>query len=149
MDLIGLIGSAGPWAWIVLGLVLLGLELLAPGVFLVWLGIAGVLTGLVTLIQPLPWPVQWLVFAALSLVSILVWMQFSRARRARSTAPELNRRTDRYIGHEAVLASPIKAGFGQLPLDDSVWRISGPDLPAGARVRVVGADGSVLRVEPI
>lgn len=149
MDVIAFLAENGPWSWIIAGLVLLGLELVVPGGFLVWLGIAGVLTGLLTLFQPLPWPVQWLVFGVLSLVSILVWLRIARKRRDSRSAPELNNRTERYIGHEAMLDMPIVDGFGRLTLDDTVWRISGPDLPAGQRVRIVGAEAALLRVEAV
>jgi membrane protein implicated in regulation of membrane protease activity len=147
MDVINYLAANGPWSWIIAGLVILGLELMVSGFFLVWLGIAAVLTGLITLAQPLPWGWQWLIFGALSLASILVWTTVSRRRRANSTEPELNRRTDRYIGHEAVLDRPIVDGYGRLALGDTIWRISGPDLPIGQRIRIVGADGAVLRVE--
>jgi membrane protein implicated in regulation of membrane protease activity len=147
MDVINYLAANGPWSWIIAGLVILGLELMVSGFFLVWLGIAAVLTGLITLAQPLPWAWQWLIFGALSLASILVWTSISRRRRANSTEPELNRRTDRYIGHEAVLDRPIVDGYGRLALGDTIWRISGPDLPIGQRIRIVGADGAVLRVE--
>ncbi|KKB07855.1 NfeD family protein [Devosia chinhatensis] len=149
MELFAQAAAYGPWAWIVGGLILLGLELVVPGGFLVWLGIAGILTGLLTLVQPLAWPVQWLVFGTLALGSILVWTRLARHRRLASAAPELNQRTDRLIGQEAVLASPIVNGFGRMPVGDTIWRVSGPDLMAGQRVRITGADGAVLRVEPV
>ena len=149
MQVVTFLAENGPWSWIVAGLALLALELVVPGGFLVWLGIAGVLTGLLTLFQPLPWAAQWAIFGALSLVSILVWMQISRGRRGQGDAELLNRRTDRFIGHEAVLENPIQDGFGRLALGDTIWRIAGPDLPAGQRIRIVGADGSVLRVEAV
>lgn len=148
MDVIAFLAENGPWSWIIAGLVLLGLELVVPGGFLVWLGIAGVLTGLLTLFQP-PWPVQWLIFGVLSLVSILVWVRLARKRGAARAEPELNNRTERYIGHEAVLDMPIVDGFGRLALGDTVWRIAGPDLPAGQRVRIVGAEAALLRVEAV
>lgn len=146
MDIIAFLSANVPWSWIVAGLVLLALELVVPGGFLVWMGIAGILTGLITLVQPLSWPLQWLIFGALSLVSILVWMSISKRRRA-DEGPQLNQRTQRFIGHEAVLDSPIVDGFGRLALGDTIWRIAGPDLPIGQRVRIVGAEGAVLRVE--
>ncbi len=149
MEIIAFLADSGPWSWIVAGLILLALELVVPGGFLLWLGIAGTLTGILTLFQPLPWAVQWLVFGVLSLVSILVWLRIARRRSAAGSAPELNRRTDRYIGHEAVLDTPIENGFGRLALGDSVWRIAGPDLPAGQRIRIVGAEATVLRVEAV
>lgn len=139
----------GPWSWIVAGLVLLALELVLPGGFLLWMGIAGILTGILTLFQPLAWPVQWLIFGVLSLVSILIWLRLTRNRSSQTDRPLLNQRTDHFIGQEAVLDQPIVDGFGRLTLGDTKWRISGPDLPAGQRVRIVGADGAVLRIEPV
>lgn len=149
MDLIAFLAANGPWSWIVAGLVLLGLELVVPGGYLLWVGVAGILTGILTLLQPLPWAVQWLVFGVLSLVSIVVWVRISRHRRNQSDRPLLNRRADRFIGIEAVLEQPIVEGFGRLALEDTFWRISGPDLPAGRRVRIVGSDGAVLKVEAV
>lgn len=147
MQIIGLIAEYGPWSWIVAGLVLLALELAVPGGYLLWMGIAGILTGLVTFVQQPPWPVQWLVFGILSLVSILTWVRVTRHRKQDSDSPMLNQRTERFVGQTVVLDQPIVDGFGRLPLGDTVWRISGPDLPAGQRVRITGADGAVLHVE--
>lgn len=147
MELIAFLAENGPWSWIIAGLVLLGLELVVPGGYLLWLGVAGVLTGIITLIQPLPWAVQWLIFGGLSLVSILVWLRITRNRKEQSDRPLLNRRADRFIGIVAVLEQPIVEGSGRLALDDTFWRIAGPDLPAGSKVRIVGSDGAVLKVE--
>ena len=149
MQVIEFIGSAGPWAWIVGGLVLLALELVLPGGFLLWMGISGVITGLIVLFQPIGGPLQWLIFGVLSLVSITLWVRWSRNRPEPTDRPHLNERADQYVGHEAVLEQAIAQGFGRVVLGDSVWRVSGPDLPAGQRVRIVGHDGAVLRVEPI
>jgi inner membrane protein len=149
MELIAFIAANGPWSWMIAGLVLLSLELVVPGGFLVWMGIAAILTGLVTLVQQPPWAVQWLVFGILSLVSILAWVRFTRNRKPETDAPRLNQRTERFVGQEAVLEQPISGGFGRLRLEDTVWRVSGPDLPVGERVRIVGADAAVLRVEPV
>ncbi|ODT80692.1 MAG: hypothetical protein ABS76_14545 [Pelagibacterium sp. SCN 64-44] len=149
MDIIAFLAENGPWAWIFAGLVLLALELVVPGGFLLWLGISGILTGLLTLFQPLQWPVQWAIFGALSLASILIGLRVMRSRRHKAGETGLNRRTDRFIGHEAVLETPIVDGFGRMALGDTIWRISGPDLPAGQRIRIVGADAAVLRVEAV
>lgn len=149
MALIDFLAANAPWGWIVAGLVLLALELVVPGGFLLWLGIAGLVTGLVVLFQPLAWPLQWLMFGTIALVAIFAWTRWNKGRQASSDRPLLNRRADTFIGHEAVLEQPIAGGFGRLPLGDTIWRISGPDLPAGSRVRVVGSEGAVLLVEAI
>jgi membrane protein implicated in regulation of membrane protease activity len=149
LDILAYLSANVPWSWILGGLVLLGLELVVPGGYLLWMGIAAVLTGIITLVQPLAWPLQWLIFGALSLVAILAWTGLARHRREVSTEPELNQRTHHFIGHEAVLDQPIVDGFGRLRLGDTIWRVAGPDLPTGQRVRIIGAEGPLLRVEPV
>jgi membrane protein implicated in regulation of membrane protease activity len=147
MQIIEFIASYGAWSWIVAGLVFLALELLVPGGFLLWLGIAGIVTGLAAMVQPLPWPLQWGLFGILSLISIFAWVRFTRSRPQVSDRPYLNRRAEQLLGQEGVLEEPITGGFGRLSLGDTVWRVSGPDMPAGQRVRITGADGAVLKVE--
>lgn len=146
MEVMGFLAEYGAWSWIVAGLILLALELVVPGGYLVWTGVAGILTGLITLVQQPPWPVQWLTFGILSLVSIVAWIRISRNRQEESDRPLLNERTQQFVGQEAVLDQPLINGFGRMALGDTVWRVSGPDLPAGQRVRIVGANGNVLRV---
>jgi len=147
MQIIEFIAANGPWAWIVAGLVLLALELVVPGGFLLWMGISGIVTGLIALFQPIDWPLQWLIFGVLSLVSIALWVRWARSRPAATDRPYLNRRAEQFIGQEAVLEQPIQQGFGRVVLGDTVWRVSGADMPAGQRVRIVGNAGAVLKVE--
>ena len=149
MQVIDLVAANGHWSWIVAGLILLGLELVVPGGFLLWMGISGIVTGLLSMATPMPWPLQWLIFGALSLVTIFAWVRWTRNRPTPTDRPFLNRRADHFRGHETVLEQAIEQGFGRVVLGDSVWRVSGPDLPAGQRVRIVGSDGAVLKVEAI
>lgn len=149
MQVIDFIASNGPWSWIVAGLILLALELVVPGGFLLWMGISGLITGLVVLFQPIGWPLQWLIFGVLSLISIALWVRWNRGRSDNSDRPYLNRRADTLVGQEAVLEHAIEQGFGRIVLGDSVWRVTGPDLPQGQKVRIVGSDGAVLRVEAV
>jgi membrane protein implicated in regulation of membrane protease activity len=149
MVLLNLFLTYGPWAWFVLGLVLLALELVVPGGYFLWLGSAGIVTGLLTFIPGLTWPWQFTIFGVLALAIVIGWTVITRNRRAITDSPYLNQRADRFVGHEAVIDEPIKDGFGRLTLGDSIWRIAGPDLAAGQKVRVVGADGAVLKVEAV
>ncbi|WP_336488647.1 NfeD family protein [Methylobacterium nigriterrae] len=141
----GLAAEIGPaWIWVLAGLALMGLELLAPGVFLVWLGLAALLTGALSAGLPLPWQAQLLVFAGLAVASVAV-----ASRLLRRPASGLNRPDRGLIGRECVLAEPIAGGEGRLRLDDTLWRVRGPDAPAGTRVRVTGIAGTVLTVAPV
>jgi membrane protein implicated in regulation of membrane protease activity len=149
MQVIDFIAGNGPWAWIVAGLVLLALELVAPGGFLLWMGISGIVTGLVVLFWAIGWPLQWLIFGVMSLVSIALWVRWTRSRPTPTDRPHLNQRAEQFIGQEAVLEQAIEQGFGRVALGDTVWRVAGVDLPAGQRVRIVGYEGAVLKVEAV
>ncbi|MER2266279.1 NfeD family protein [Methylobacterium oxalidis] len=134
----------GPtWIWILAGLLLMGTELALPGVFLVWLGLAALLTGILTALLPLPWQVQLLVFAGLAVASVAL-----ASRLTKRPISSLNRADRGLIGREGTLTAAIVGGSGTILFDDTLWRVAGPDLPAGTRVRVTGMSGTVLTVAP-
>ncbi|QGY01019.1 NfeD family protein [Methylobacterium mesophilicum SR1.6/6] len=133
------------WVWVIAGLVLAGAEILVPGVFLIWLGLAALATGLATAALPIPWQGQTLLFAGLAVA--LVGLASRLHRRGGPAKPHLNRADRGLIGREGVLEEPIVQGAGRIRFDDTLWRIAGPDLPAGDRVRVTGISGTVLQVD--
>jgi membrane protein implicated in regulation of membrane protease activity len=137
------------WHWWVLGLILLVAEMLSPtGFFLLWLGAAAILVGVVSWLAPsLGWEVEMILFGVLSVASFFVWRRFRPFNVVDSDQPSLNRRGHSYVGRTFTLAAPIVNGVGTLHVDDSQWRISGPDVPAGTQVRVTAADGATLRVD--
>lgn len=141
----------GPWSWWVLGLVLLAAEVVAPGVFLVWIGIAAILTGVVSLLLWEAgfwvWQAQLVFFAVLSVVAVLLGRRFLARSGNTTDEPLLNQRGARLIGRTAVLEQPIVEGRGRIRLDATTWPVSGPDLPAGSRIKVTGSSGSHLIVE--
>lgn len=146
-----LFDNLGPWSWVTIGLVLMGLEMLAPGQFLLWLGVAAVATGAVMGLFGLHWQSAMLVFAALALVSVYLGRSLMR-RRADETAndlPDLNRRAAALAGRTFDLTTAIQGGEGRVRVGDSSWRVVGPDLPAGSRVRVTRIEGATLVVEPV
>ena len=147
-DPLAIVAALGPaWGWVIAGLVLAGAEIVVPGVFLIWLGLAALATGLTALVIPLPWQGQTLLFAALAVALVALATRLHRRTGPQDT--RLNRADRGLIGREGVLAEPIVQGTGRLRFDDTLWRIEGPDLPVGERVRVVGLSGTVLRVEAV
>jgi hypothetical protein len=136
------------WHWWVLGLVLLVAEMLSPtGFFLLWIGAAAVLVGAVAWLVPsLGWEVEVMMFGVLSVASFFAWKRLRPAPGA-SDQPALNRRGHSYVGRTFTLATPIVNGVGKLHVDDSQWRISGPDADAGTQVKVVAVDGATLKVD--
>lgn len=142
------LGGAVFWHWWVLGAVLITIEMLAPTTFLLWPGIAAGVVGLVALIFPgVGWEVSVFLFAVLSVGSAVAGRYYIKKFPARSTGTTLNRRAEQYVGRQFTLDDPIVAGRGKLSIDDTIWTIEGEDTESGARVKIVEADGSVLRVE--
>ena len=138
------------WHWLALGAVLAAVEIIAPGVFFLWLGVAAIATGLVLLVLPgLPWTVQLLLFAVLSVAAVYAGRRFFSGQASASDHPGLNRRGDRYVGQIFTLEEATMDGRGRLRVGDSWWRMAttGGDLPAGARVRVVAVEGTTFRVQ--
>lgn len=141
----------GAWGWIVLGAILLGLEVFAPGVYLLWIGVAALLTGALSFqigdAVWWGWPAQVVVFLVLSLASVLAGRYAFGSDKGESDQPLLNQRERQLIGQISTLEEPIRDGHGRVRLGDTLWLATGPDLAAGTRVRVVGAEGTALKVE--
>ena len=141
--------SLGAWNWFIAAAVFLFIEVLAPGIFMLWLGLSAILVGIISLAVVWSWQPQLIAFAVFALLSVPAWRHFGRKVEAAPDNPFLNRRTAAYVGRVFTLEKPIVDGVGAVHIDDTVWRVTGPDYPAGSRVRVVGADGAKLVVEAV
>lgn len=145
------IAELGPWSWWLLGLLLLAAELLLPGVFLVWIGIGAIATGVLSLLlwesALWGWQIQFLVFAALAVLATLLGRRFLSRADMVTDEPLLNQRGASLVGRTATLQEPIAEGRGRIRLDDTYWPVLGPDLAVGTQVRVVSWNGRDLRVE--
>ena len=136
------------WHWLSLGAVLVAVEILAPGVYFLWLGIAALLVGGVSWLWPdLHWQNQVLLFALFCVADVALSRRWMRSRPDASDQPHLNRRGEQYVGRLLTIDQPIVDGVGRIHVEDTMWRATGPDLPAGARVRIVGVDGATLKVD--
>lgn len=137
------------FAWAAIALLLFAAEALAPGAFMLWLGFAAVAVFLGVLLVPgIPVLAQAAAFIVLGFVSIQVYRKWFRARERQSDQPALNRRTAALVGRVVTLEHAIVDGRGRVQIADAFWEVTGPDLPAGAHVRIVGADAMTLQVEP-
>ena len=139
--------SLGIWNWLIVGFILMALELLAPGVFLIWLGLAALLVGMLSFAINLSWQLQLLTFAVFAVAAVPLWRRVARSNSTVSRSnPFLNKRTEALIGRVFTLEKPIIDGTGTVRIDDTIWRVAGPDAPAGSRVKIVQADGASLTV---
>lgn len=144
--ILDVIRTLGGWSWWILGLVLLGIEVLLPGFFFLWFGVAAILIGVSALLIDWPWQLQVVGFVVLSIIVALLGRHFAGTPSGDTADPQLNVRGDRLEGRTLVLSEPIVEGRGRVKIDDTIWQVRGPDAPAGTRIRVVGAEGSVLTV---
>jgi membrane protein implicated in regulation of membrane protease activity len=137
------------YGWWLLALVLIGAELMMPGFFMLWIGIAAAVLGLILIFLPeLSFLTQAVLFTALALTSCFVYWRFVRhAANERSDQPNLNRRAEQYIGRRFLLDTAIVNGHGKARVGDSLWLVEGPELPAGTPIEVVAVDGSTLKVQ--
>ncbi|WP_398481084.1 NfeD family protein [Tardiphaga sp.] len=138
--------TLGTWNWLIFGVLLMALELLAPGIFLFWLGLAAFLVGMLSFIVAPSWQVQVLIFAVFAAAAVPIWRRVAQQKPGANPNPFLNRRSDALVGRVFTLDRPIVDGEGIVRVDDTVWRVSGPDVAAGTKVKIVKADGASLTV---
>jgi membrane protein implicated in regulation of membrane protease activity len=137
------------WHWWAFGGGLLIVEAFMPGFVFLWLGVAAAVVGTLLWLWPgIGADYQVLMFAALSVASVLAWRRWRDAHPPPSDQPNLNRRGAQYVGQRGRLVEPIANGRGRIRLGDSSWAVTGLDLPAGATVEVTGVEGVVLQVRP-
>jgi inner membrane protein len=135
------------WFWLSLGLVLGIAEMLAPGFFLIWLGLAALIVGLLDWALPISVPFQVALFAILSVLTVFAGKKFLKDNPIETADPKLNDRGARMTGEIVTVVEAIADGQGRVKVGDGVWTARGADAAVGARVRVTGADGAVLLVE--
>jgi membrane protein implicated in regulation of membrane protease activity len=136
------------WHWVVLAVLLAAAETFLPGAVAIWFAAAAAVIGLLLVVIPIPWQWQLIGFGVLGIVALLLFRSYRQKIPQADEQPNLNLRGRQYIGSELVLLEPIEQGSGKARLGDGVWKVSGPEMPAGARVRVVGVDGTILKVIP-
>lgn len=136
------------WHWIVFGVVLLILEMLAPGAIFMWFGGGAILVGGLLFVFPdMAWEWQILIFALISLGCVFAWKRWRKNSPQDNTeSGTLNQRGRALIGRQTLLVEAIKNGVGRVQIDDTFWRVEGGDLNKGTLVEVIETDGATLKV---
>ncbi len=147
--------NLGFWNWFLLGLVLMSLETVVPGVHFLWFGLAAMVVGVLALAvtavghaELFSWPWQLVVFALISVATVFWVRGYARSKDAVSDLPDLNVRGAQYVGRVVVVEDAIASGRGRVRVGDTLWPAQGADTAKGARVKVTGVNGTVLIVEP-
>jgi membrane protein implicated in regulation of membrane protease activity len=145
---VNLDGIEPHWVWLSAAALLGIAELLVPGVFLIWLAAAAALTGFAALLFGMPVAFQFALFALLALSATYLGRRWYANNPVESSDPLLNDRTARLVGQTVVVVGAIENGEGRVRVGDGVWAARGPEAPVGTRVRITGAAGTCLTVEP-
>ncbi|WP_139976470.1 MULTISPECIES: NfeD family protein [Brucella/Ochrobactrum group] len=145
------LSGLGIWNWLVFGLILLILEISAPGFFFIWFGLAALVTGalafLLSSTTVFGWQFQTVVFLVLAVIFVLAGRRFFGSRSTDGDEPLLNRRGEQLVGQRTTLTEPIVNGRGRIRINDTTWRVKGPDLPTGTEVRIIAFDPVSLEIE--
>ena len=144
-----LTGFAPHWFWLTLAAILGAAEMLAPGFFLIWLAMAAAGVGMLAWLLPVSIPLQVGMFAIASILAVYAGKKFLKDNPIQSQDPMLNDRGARLTGEVVTVVEAITDGSGRVKVGDTVWNARGIDAQVGARVRVTGANGAVLNVEPV
>ena len=142
------LGLEDHWWWLIAAAFLGILEIFLPGIFLIWMAAAAAITGIVAALLPIALPFQLALFALLAMAAVFGGRRHYERNPVPSSDPLLNDRTGRLIGENVLVVTAIENGEGRVKVGDSVWVARGPDASAGSRVRVVGAQGACLTVQP-
>jgi membrane protein implicated in regulation of membrane protease activity len=138
------------WHWWVFAIVLFILEMLSPGIFLMWIGFAAVITGAILLALPdMGWQAQFVIFAIAGIVAVIAGRMWFQRNPIVSDQPALNERSDDLIGKVYEVQQAIKNGEGRIKVGESTWKAIGPDCAEGTQVRVVSVNGAIVKVETV
>ena len=137
------------WWWMIIAVILGVLEMLIPGVFLIWLAAAAAITALVALFGGVPLAAQFLIFAALALAATYAGRRWYAANPVESSDPMLNDRAARLVGETVTVVVAIADGQGRVRVADGEWPASGPDAAAGTKMRIAAVESGTVIVESL
>jgi inner membrane protein len=137
------------WHWWIAAAILAAIETFMPGAVAIWFAAAAVVVGALLLVVNIPWQLQLVLFGALGFLALFLWRKYRPEETGLAGKAPLNQRGVQYIGQEFTLVEAMSGGVGKVRIGDSVWLAHGADAAVGSRVRVIGADGTVLKVEAV
>ena len=150
LDLNSFLEQLNHWHWGILAVVLVLIEIVAPVFFFLWLGVAaGIVGGLLFIFPEMGWKTEFLLFSAISLLSVGISRTLLLQRPTQTDQPTLNRRASQYVGRVFTLTDPIQDGVGRIQVGDTSWMIAGRDMPSGTKIKIVGFDGIILSADEL
>lgn len=148
MDYPSFFWGLGAWNWLIVGGLLMLLEIIVPGSFLIFLGLAAAAVGIIALNTDIAWQMQVVLFSIFSVAGVMLARMFWVPAGRKSDHPFLNERTKKLVGQTFTIVEPIENGRGKIRVGDTLWAVVGPDLPVGSKVVVTKTEGMTVSVEP-
>ncbi len=136
------------WHWWLFAVLLFIIEMMVPATFFLWMGVSAVAVGILSFFVPdLRSSTELIIFAVLSVISVIAWRFYQAKNPSKTDHPTLNRRGEQYIGRVVTLTKPIGDGFGKEKVGSTLWTLQGPDADIGTKVKITGVDSAGLLVE--
>ncbi len=135
------------WLWMIGGVLLLIAEIIVPGVFLIWIGIAALVTGLFAILFGIGLAGELGLFALYSVLAVMVGRRVYGAASSDNAALHLNDRAAQLVGRRVVAVTAVDEDGGRVRVGDSEWSARGGPAQPGERVRITGVEGNCLIVE--
>ena len=136
------------WLWMIGGVLLLIAEIVVPGVFLIWIGIAAIVTGVFAVLLGIGLAGQLGLFALYALLAVFVDRKVYGAAAIEGFDTSLNNPSARLIGRRVMVVQSVDEDSGRVRVGDSEWSARGGPADPGERVRITGVEGNCLIVEP-
>lgn len=139
------------WHWLILGFALLIAEILIPGVFLLWWGLAAIIiAGVMALFINLSLTLLVVSYAILALILSFGWWKYQHSKDLQDQShTSLNQRDHAMLGTKGIVQEINENGIGRGAFGDTTWRIQGNYLQVGDAVEVHKVDGITLIVTKV
>ena len=136
------------WHWWLFAVVLFTIEVMVPGAFFLWMGVSAIAVGALSFVLPeMATSTEFIIFAILSVASVVAWRMYQSKNPSKTEHPTLNRRGEQYIGRVITLAQPIIDGFGKEKVGATFWTLQGEDAEVGVKVKITGMESAILLVQ--
>ncbi|MCT8561602.1 NfeD family protein [Glaesserella parasuis] len=142
---------SGWTAWLIFGFILLILETLIAGIFIMWWGFAAIIVAILLILFPnieLGWKAT--IFAVLAILFSLAWWKYQHSKdQQEDQQADLNARDHAMIGLQGTVVEVLDSGVARGKFGDTTWRVIGNTLKVGDNIQVEKVDGITLFVRVV
>ena len=137
--------------WIIVGLALSLLELIVPGVYLIWFGFAAFIVGVAVYFLPLELTTQLIIFAIASgifaVIGVAVYRYVFNKAQVPAEYKNLNNTAEQYVGQLVTVAENATDNRTKVKIGDTYWLASCQKaFKQGDTAKVVGVKDSLILI---